>query len=134
MDKGGSLARKNRQANPNVQLPWEVKGEEVMPCPHNHVAWHEVPSSKKMGICTGCGLTVGYQTTCYGCGETTTNVFEVQYQREIRLCDNCKFKHTVARAAGREDELLAGLYRSERSRTNWQVRSFKYVNGEDLVI
>jgi hypothetical protein len=88
-----------------------------MSCPHNHVVWYEVPSGKMTGLCPDCGLNVGHRVTCYGCGQKATNVFEVQYQREIRLCDNCKFKHTVARAAGREDEFLAGLYGSEQRET-----------------
>lgn len=83
-----------------------------MPCPHTDVIWHAVPSGKLMGVCLHCHYNVGYKCDCYGCGARPAHVFEVEYRKEVSLCGGCFFKYTVAKAAGREYEFLAGLYRT----------------------
>jgi hypothetical protein len=64
---------------------------------------------------------------CRLCGQPARFLVPVQYTEEmygrLEFCDACKFRHTVARAAGREKEFLEGLYRSEQQRETFLRQS-----------
>jgi hypothetical protein len=69
-----------------------------MRCPHTNIVRNIIMPS-------------GETAYCDACGQPSVHSFEVQYKRPIRLCSGCNFKFTVMRAAGREYEFLASLYR-----------------------
>jgi uncharacterized OB-fold protein len=83
-----------------------------MPCPHTNIVKQMMPTGEVAGLCNHCGHTLWPAAICANCNHSATHFFEVQYRTPVHLCDGCYFQYTVAKAAGRECEFLADLYRT----------------------
>lgn len=54
-----------------------------------------------------------FEITCYGCGQPVSHYATKEDGTSHALCNGCHFRHTVMKAAGREDEFWAAAGKHE---------------------
>ena len=60
---------------------------------------------------------MSFMASCDCCGGRSTWVIKSRYSDARHLCDGCHFRHTVMKAAGREQEFWDAAEKSEYNQT-----------------